>query len=50
MTTKTLLEIILIIAAGVLGAVAVIESNLRNWAGWGVIALAIAALFMVWPG
>lgn len=49
MTSKTLLELVLIIAAGVLGAVAVIEANWRSWAGWGVLALAVAALIAVWP-
>ena len=37
MPTVTLL---LAIVAIILGAVAVIEANGRNWAGWGVIALA----------
>lgn len=37
MDTVTL---ILAIAALVLGAVAVVEAQGRNWAGWGVICLA----------
>lgn len=49
MTTKFLLELLLILAGLIFGIVAVVESGLRNWAGWGVIALAVAALIMVWP-
>jgi hypothetical protein len=36
--------IIAIIIGLVFGVVAVIESNWRNWAGWGVIAITIALL------
>lgn len=50
MTSKTLFELILIIAAGIFGVVAVVEARGRNWAGWGVIALAVAGLIAVWPG
>jgi hypothetical protein len=49
MTSRVLLDLILIIAALVLGIVAVIESAWKNWAGWAAIALAIAGLIMVWP-
>jgi hypothetical protein len=49
MTSRVLLELILIIAALVLGMVAVIEAAWRNWAGWAVTALAVAALIVVWP-
>jgi hypothetical protein len=48
MTAKTLLEIILIVAALVFGIVAIVESR-RNWAAWGVIALAVVGLIVVWP-
>lgn len=36
--------IVLAVAALIAGAVSVIESQGRNWAGWGVIALAVIAL------
>lgn len=41
MSVSTLLEI----AGLVLGIVAVVEAKGRNWAGWGVIALAVALLW-----
>ena len=45
-----MLILILLIAALVFGVVAVIEARGRSWAGWGVIALAIAGLIGAWPG
>lgn len=47
MTGKTLIELILVIAALVFGVVAVVEARGRNWAAWGVVALAVAALLVV---
>lgn len=38
------------IVALILGAVAVIESNWRNWAGWGVIVLAALVIIANLPG
>lgn len=37
-------ELVLAILAFVFGLVAVVEANGRNWAGWGVIALALIIL------
>ena len=41
------LALVLAIAALILGIVAVVESRGRNWAGWGVIALAAIQLLGV---
>ncbi len=41
MTTLTL---VLLIVGLIFGIVAVVEANGRNWAGWGVIAIAAALL------
>ncbi len=40
----SVLTLILAILALIAGAVAVLEAGGRNWAGWGVIALAIIVL------
>lgn len=39
-----MLVTILAIAALILGIVAVVEAQGRNWAGWGVICLAVLHL------
>lgn len=39
-----MLDLVLAIAALILGSVAVIEARGRDWAGWGVICLAAIVL------
>lgn len=39
-----MIDLILAIAALILGIVAVVEARGRNWAGWGVICLAAIVL------
>lgn len=38
------IDLILVIAALILGFVAVVESQGRSWVGWGVVALAVSLL------
>lgn len=39
-----MIDLILAIAALILGIIAVVEARGRDWAGWGVIALAAIVL------
>jgi len=40
----TTLQLALLVAAAILGCVAIIEASGRSWAGWGVLAIAAALL------
>lgn len=39
-----MIDLVLAIAALILGIIAVVEARGRNWAGWGVICLAAIVL------
>jgi len=40
----SILELLFLVAALVLGIVSVVEARWRSWAGWGVICIALAFL------
>lgn len=46
MALLTVFELILVLAAGILAAISIVETRGRSWMGWGVICLALAMLLL----